>query len=334
MPIRGGAAEGIGGSAAEGIGDTDRVPERTTERVRTLITDQPVDPALTLAGLRRGSGDPVHRCTPDGAVWRGTRTPDGPASVRIAADPGRAAVEARAWGPGATWVLDRLPALVGAEDDPSGFEPGLPLVATLAKRFAGWRVCRTGRVFEALMPAVLEQKVTSKEAWRSWRELVWRFGEPAPGPGPAPVTLRVPPDAATLAALPSWEWHRAGVGPHRMRTLVRCALLAETLERTLDLPPAEVERAFRTIPGVGPWTVAEVLQRAHGCPDAVSVGDFHLAKAVGWALAGRPYDDETMLTVLARWPGHRYRVTRLIELAGIMPPRRGPRFAPRDYRSL
>jgi len=305
---------------------------RTSERSRTVRTDRPIDPALTLSGLRRGAGDPVQRRTPDGAIWRGTRTPDGPGTIRIVADPTAGAVRASAWGPGAEWLLERFPALVGAYDDPSGFEPGLPLLERLAKRFAGWRVCRTERVFEATLAAVLEQKVTGAEAWRSWRELVWRFGERAPGP--VPVSLWVPPDAATLAELPSWEWHRAGVTPQRAQTIVRCARVAASLERTLTLAPAEVERRFRSIPGIGPWTVAEVLQRAHGCADAVSVGDYHLAKAVGWALEGRPYDDETMLAVLARWKGHRYRVTRLIELAGIMPPRRGPRLPPRDYRAI
>lgn len=307
-------------------------PAAITTVRRTITTEHPLDPVVTLASLQRGAGDPTHRVTPDGTVWRGTRTPDGPATVRISADAAAGAVHAEAWGPGATWVLDRLPALVGAEDDPSGFEPGLPLLVRLAARFAGWRVCRTGLVMEALVPAVLEQKVTSREAWRSWRELVWRFGERAPGP--VPFSLWVPPDPAVLARLPSWEWHRAGVGPQRARTIVRCCRRAAAIERTVGLPPQEVERRLRSIPGIGPWTVAEVLQRAHGCPDAVSVGDYNLPKAVGWALAGRPFDDAAMLVALERWRGHRYRVTRLIELAGIMPPRRAPRAPVRDYRAM
>ncbi len=320
-----------GGPAVE----TGAVPVATTSDARrSVATDHPVDPILTLSGLRRGSGDPTYRLAPDGAVWRGIRTPEGPAAVRVAAAAATGAVDGRAWGPGAAWVLDRLPAMVGAEDDPAGFEPGLPLLTRLARRFEGWRICRTGLVMEALVPAVLEQKVTSKEAWRSWRELVWRFGDPAPGPAATALRLRVPPDPAVFAALPEWEWHRAGVGPQRARTIVRCARVAAALERTVSLPPVEVERRLRTVAGVGAWTSAEVLQRAHGCSDAVSVGDYNLAKAVGWALAGRPYDDETMVAALERWRGHRYRVTRLIELAGIMPPRRGPRMPVRNYRAM
>ena len=66
---------------------------------------------------------------------------------------------------------------------------------------------RSGRVLEALVPAVLEQKVTGREAWRAWRWLVRRYGEPAPGPaGLLPDGLRVPPAART------WAGSRPGTG--------------------------------------------------------------------------------------------------------------------------
>ena len=88
------------------------------------------------------------------------------------------------------------------------------------------------------------------------------------------------------------------------------------------------------MPGIGPWTSAEIRQRAAGDPDAVSVGDYHLPRAVGWTLAGRITDDAGMLELLAPYAGHRYRVTRLIELSGGHPPRRGPRMPVRDYRAF
>ena len=76
-------------------------------------------------------------------------------------------------------------------------------------------------------------------------------------------------------------------------------------------------------------------QRACGDPDAVSVGDYHLPKAVGWTLAGeRGTDDVGMLALLAPYEGQRYRVQRLIELGGSTPPRRGPRNPVRDYRTF
>jgi hypothetical protein len=41
-----------------------------------------------------------------------------------------------------------------------------------------------------------------------------------------------------------------------------------------------------------------------------------------------------MLELLAPWAGHRYRVTRLLELSGFSAPRRGPRMSVRDYRHI
>ena len=308
-------------------------PARPRAGSRTLRCTDPLDPMLTLAPLRRSAYDPVHRITPDGALWRGTLTANGPCAYRIVADPTTAEVEIRAWGAGYAEVLDGFEDLVGATDDPSGFEPGHSLLSRLARRFAGWRVCRTGRVWEALLPAVLEQKVTSTEAWRSWRELVWRFGERAPVPAGGPQ-LWVPPGPGTLRTLPSWEWHRAGVGPDRMRTLVRCARVVDRLQQSVGMSHQEADARLRVVPGVGVWTSAEVRQRAHGDPDAVSVGDYNLPKAVGWVLTGRRFDDAEMLAALEPWRGHRYRVTKLIELSSLRPPRRGPRLPPRDYRSF
>ncbi len=66
----------------------------------------------------------------------------------------------------------------------------------------------------------------------------------------------------------------------------------------------------------------------------MSVGDYHLPAVVGWALAGRVVDDDGMLELLAPYAGHRYRATRLVELSGAHPPRRGPRLALREYRAF
>jgi 3-methyladenine DNA glycosylase/8-oxoguanine DNA glycosylase len=100
------------------------------------------------------------------------------------------------------------------------------------------------------------------------------------------------------------------------------------------MTPAEADLRLRSLPGIGPWTSAETRQRACGDPDAVSVGDVHLPGAVGWALAGQTTDDAGMLQLLAPYAGHRHRAARLVVLSGRRPPRRGPRLAPRDYRSI
>jgi len=202
----------------------------------------------------------------------------------------------------------------------------------MSRRYPGLRLGRSGRVLEALVPAVLEQKVVGAEAWRAWRLLLLRFGDPAPGP--APAGMRVFPAARTWLRIPSWEWHRAGVEAVRARTVAGAARVAGRLEEIVTMLPAAADRRLRALPGIGPWTSAEVRQRACGDPDAVSVGDYHLPAAVGWALAGRKVDDAGMLELLAPYAGHRYRATRLVELSGVRPPRHGPRMSVRDYRSF
>jgi 3-methyladenine DNA glycosylase/8-oxoguanine DNA glycosylase len=302
----------------------------------------PLNAALVLGVHRRGSGDPAYQIDAAGAIWRTTRTPDGPATLRVislapgqnSAGPTGAAprITGTAWGPGADWVLDRLPDLLGARDDPDAFRPEHPRLRDLVARYPGLRLGRTGRVLEALVPAVLEQKVVGKEATRAWRRLLTWYGTPAPGP--APAGMRVVPPAATWAAIPSWDWHRAGVEGIRARAIAGAARVAGSLERICALPGAEADRWLRSLPGIGPWTSAEVRQRACGDPDAVSVGDYHLPASVGWVLAGEVADDDGMLALLEPYAGQRHRAARLIEIGGGGPPRRGPRMPARDYRSI
>jgi 3-methyladenine DNA glycosylase/8-oxoguanine DNA glycosylase len=256
----------------------------------------------------------------------------GPAGGGTAEAADGSTVLAWAWGPGAAWLLASLPGLLGADDDRTGFEPAHPVLAELDRRYPHLRIGRSGRVFEALVPAVLEQKVVMTEAKRAWRSLMLKFGEPAPGP--APAGMRVFPPPRTWARIPSWDWHRAGVEGVRAKTVIGAARVAGRLEEIVAMTPAEADRRLRSLPGIGPWTSAEVRQRACGDPDAVSVGDLHLPGAVGWALAGRKVDDAGMLELLAPYAGHRHRAARLVVLSGIHPPRHGPRNAPRDYRAI
>lgn len=282
-----------------------------------------------LAVLRRGGGDPTFRRDPDGTVWRGIRSPEGPATLRLRQEYD-GVVHAQAWGPGGGWVLDSVPAMLGAEDDPAGFEPQHAPVASMHRRHAHWRVTRTGLVMEALVPAIIEQKVTGQEAFAGFRALVHRFGERAPGPG-VERGLWVQPSPHRLRSIASWEWLRLHVDPARSRTVVQAARVADALERTVGLPRDEVDRRLRSVPGIGVWTSAEVRFRAHGDADAVSFGDYHVAKNVGWALTGEAVDDDGMAALLEPYRPHRYRVQRLVELSGAGRPRRGPRMAPRTH---
>jgi 3-methyladenine DNA glycosylase/8-oxoguanine DNA glycosylase len=290
----------------------------------------PVDVLATLRPLRRGTGDPTFVVTADGAVWRTAPTPQGPATYVL--ERAGAQVRMTAWGPGAAWVLETLPRLLGGAHDCDGLALDRPLLREAAARSAGLRTPATGLVFEALAAAVLEQKVTGVEARRSWRELLFRFGTTAPGPVPRP--MRVAPPAAVWRRIPSWEWHRAGVDAKRSTALVTAARVAARLEECVAMSPAEAQRRLGAVPGIGVWTAAEVAQRALGDCDAVSFGDYHVPAAVGWALLGRPVDDDGLAELLEPYRPHRYRVVRLVELSGRRKPRFGPRAAVRDTRGL
>jgi 3-methyladenine DNA glycosylase/8-oxoguanine DNA glycosylase len=177
-------------------------------------------------------------------------------------------------------------------------------------------------VLEALIPAILEQRVQGMDAWNSFRTLTLRHG--APPPGPAPAGMRLPPTADVWRRIPSWEFHRANVDPGRARTLVGCAQRADALER---LTPATATTALMSLPGVGLWTAAETVQKAFGDADALSVGDYHLAKMVGWTLLGHPIDDAAMVELLEPLRPHRHRAVRLLEVSGLA---RNPRFGARQ----
>ncbi|GAA2816657.1 DNA-3-methyladenine glycosylase 2 family protein [Saccharopolyspora taberi] len=295
---------------------------------RTWKPPYQLDLAGVLSPLRRGSGDPTTRVCTD-AFWWATTTPEGPVTLRLSAG---SEVRATAWGAGAERVLEGVPDLLGASDDDSGFTPLHDIVERGRRASRGVRLCSSGRVWDVLVAAVLEQKVTNREAWRSWRELCHRFGSPAPGP--APKGMRTVPDPAQVRQIRDWEWHRAGVDGARRRTLIAAASVARSLERAVELGGVEGQRLLRHIPGIGPWTAAEVAQRAWGDPDAVSVGDYHLPTIVGLALTGEPLDDDGMLAALAPYAGQRQRAVRYLAAAGASRPRFGPRLPARDYRAM
>jgi 3-methyladenine DNA glycosylase/8-oxoguanine DNA glycosylase len=340
---------------------------------REWVAPFTVDVRRTLSVQGRGRGDPTFATDEAGAIWRTSLTPDGPATIRVLPGhtPSQAAnlvrtaeetpeattrVRAQAWGPGGQWLLDALPGALGLYDDISGFTAlaadAHPVIRDAARRNPGLRIGRSGRLMEALVPAILEQKVVVLEAHRAWRILLAKYGTPPPGP--VPRGMRVFPPPATWRRIPSWDWHRAGVEGVRAETIIRAVSVAQSLERLLTLTHEEADRKLRTIPGIGVWTSAEARQRAAGDPDAVSVGDYHLKNIVGWALAGKDRStDEEMLALLEPFKGHRHRATRLIGLSrgtgtsagrpagtGIArygtggPPRRGPRMSVRDYRSF
>jgi 3-methyladenine DNA glycosylase/8-oxoguanine DNA glycosylase len=300
-------------------------PDATLE----MTLDGPLDLIASLGPLVRGNGDRTIRLTSRRA-WLATRTPAGAATLGLTVT-GRG-LTAEAWGPGAERVLERVPQLFGPGTERL-VDAADPRVAGLARRRPGVRVLRTGAVLESLVPAILEQKVTGTEAHRAWQALVRRYGEPAPGP--QELGLRAMPAPATLAALPYWTYHEFGVERRRADLIRAIAGRATTFEAIVELPFDEGYRRLRAVPGIGPWTAAEIGVRALGDVDAVSVGDFHLPHLVAFALAGEPRaTDSRMLELLEPYRGRRALVVRLLELSGVRAPRYGPRLTPRRIEGI
>lgn len=285
------------------------------------------DLAGTVGGLALVHGDPT-LAIGSRSAWFATRTPAGAGTLRIDLTGPRLRFEA--YGPGAEWLLSRADAIAGLRDDLTGFADLArrhPLVARLAHEHAGLRMAATGRVFHHLVPAILAQKVSGKEAYRGYVRILRRLSEPAPGPRPG---LMLPPDPEVIAATPYWVFHPFGVEQKRAETLRRAAAQAAALERCPDAATATARLV--SIPGIGPWTAAEVTRAAFGDADAVSVGDYHIKNMVAFALTGAARGtDEHMLELLAPFAPHRGRVCALIAAAGIAAPRFGPRMPLRSF---
>lgn len=295
---------------------------------RALVLDRPLDLGLTLGPHLRGRVDPAMRLARDHAV-RATRTPDGPATVELRLRGDRLEIEA--WGPGAARALEAAPALAGVDDPSAAFRLTHPLLVTLDRRLPGLRIGRTGAVLEALIPAILEQKVTGTEARRGYRGLIARWGEPAPGP----FGLRLLPPPETIAAIPYHALHAFGVERRRADLIRTVAARATRFEEIVDLPLTDAYRRLTALSGIGPWTAAEVAFRTLGDTDAVSVGDYHLPSLVAFAFTGERHgSDARMLELLEPYRPHRARVIRLLEAGGVRPAPHGPRMAPRSIAAI
>jgi len=338
-----GHGEQVGAMMSTELDPGTAVPARTSLDVmgRVIELSRPLDLRQTLGPMQRGASDPSMRIRGDEVV-RATRTPVGPASLWLSYSPVRGQVSARAWGAGAGWAIDRLPDLLGEQDDPAPLlgiieSSGLPerrLLRDLCRTMPGLRIPRSGQIFEALLPTIIEQRVTGAEARRSYRDLVLALGEPAPGPSELFGRLMVPPSPTTLSATPYWDFHRLGIELKRARTIVGAGRQAARFDRLVDLAPVEARRVLLSLAGVGEWTAAEVALIALGDADAVSVGDYHIPHQITWAFTGKPRgNDQTMLELLEPYRGQRGRVIRLIQAAGITAPRFGPRREVSPFRN-
>ncbi|WP_313813652.1 hypothetical protein [Glutamicibacter sp.] len=317
----------------------------TPDATGTFDPGRPLSLTKSLSILRRGLGDPTIRLN-EGEAWLAFDTPEGDASLLIRKSSLNSPATYKAWGDGAGWAAAHAPDLLGAGDDWSGFDApafaqNLPELVLRARREnMDLFLPRTNRIFEHLLGAVLEQRVTGIEANHAWRWLIRHKGRSAPGP--APTGLRIAPGPEGIASVTRWEWQAARVDAQRARTLRQAASVAGSLQwwalQPIDAQkpgargPGTLEAALLSVPGIGPWTVAETLQRSHGSGDLISVGDFHLAGFVGQVLVGRRIDDEQMMQLMAPFAPHRQRVVRMMQSSGVKKQSFGPRYAPLDHR--
>lgn len=284
----------------------------------------PIPADLNVRDTVRGAKNPV-LVGPTESWWT-TRTPDGPGTLALHRIEDER-MEAEAWGPGAEWLLEQAPRLLGADDDLTGFEPD-GKIGRLWRR-KPFRLARTDRPWDAMIGAVFGQKVQTINASKSRRALARRYGEPAPGPRKGWVL----PSPATVADLGYHHFHPLGVERKRAETLLRVAREMPRLNRLFDdaatgaVGADQVHARLQHIRGIGPWTTAMVTAVTLGDPDAVPVGDFHLPNTVSWLLAGEPRGtDERMLELLEPYAGHRWRVLRLAK-SSTTAPRYGPKLS-------
>jgi 3-methyladenine DNA glycosylase/8-oxoguanine DNA glycosylase len=278
---------------------------------------------LALSPFRYGSSDPTTWLAPHDFV-RATLTPDGPGTLRIGWDDGDPpGVRADAWGDGAAWLLARVGAYTGADDVAVELPDVYPAVTRAVRDHPGLRLGASGSLYHELLPTIIAQRITSGEAVRQWHRLCLELGEPAPGPF---ARLRLPPTPASMAQRPAWWFHPLGIETKRARTLTEVAAHAHHLWEWTAAGVVVAAARLALIRGVGPWTIGSVLGPALGDPDAVAVGDYHLANMVAWTLAGEPRaTDDRMLELLEPFRGQRGRVIRLLGLAGPRAPAFGPR---------
>jgi 3-methyladenine DNA glycosylase/8-oxoguanine DNA glycosylase len=289
-------------------------------RSRAVELDGPVNLRATL-GVGHGPRDPT-TWFEDDASWRATRTSAGPATLCVRVEGRRAIGEA--WGDGADAVLDNLPELLGAHDDPDAFEAKHDVVAMAKRAHPGLRIGRGRPAMEVLLPTILGQRVKGTEAASAYRKMVFDLGEPAPGP----KKLTMPPTARTLSRVPLYALHRYGVERSRGVALLEAAHHPRFVERIHQLEPAAAIEHLCKLPGVGPWTANLTVAGALGWTDAVPVGDYHIPNMVAWALAGEPRaDDVRMLALLEPYRGQRWRVVRLLSAQNVHAPKYGPRRA-------
>lgn len=302
------------------------MPSTAPDLEAVVPLDGPYSLHATMRRYAVWRADPTWRVRGDEA-WAAFRTTKGAATVRYVQRGAR--VHVAAWGPAAEEAIEAAPEHLGQSDSSWALESNHPVVGPLLAASRGLRFGRTRRLFERLVALVIAQKVTADGAARSYGELVFRYGERAPGP----KKLWIAPTAERLSALSYFDFHPLGIERRRAETILFAARRAKRLEALAHEEPHLVRKRLLAFPGIGEWTAALVTSTVHGDTDAVPVGDYHFKNHVAFTLAGEARaDDARMLELLEPFRPHRGRVLAAILREGESAPRFGPRLSIRDIR--
>lgn len=211
-------------------------------------------------------------------------------------------------------------ACLGLTDPGWADPPSHPVLKRIPGEVKSLRLVRVLWPYEALLSTVLQQRVSWEEASQNWRDLCKAHGTPWDDQCSAP-------SPAKLLTLSNDDFAALGIESSRA-TPCRAAARILGAGLTLDDDLEALEARLLGARGIGPWTASAFLGMACGHPDALPLGDYDLPKLVHYVFCGeRDGNDEMMLTHLAPFAGHRFRVIRWLWSAGFKMPRRGPRLA-------
>jgi len=227
--------------------------------------------------------DGVMTALVDGAVVRARQSPDG-----------------TVWLHGPAPAVERLRWILALDDDHSEFLLRFrddPLLRHTLRAVRGLRPTRTATVAHALLRALCEQLIETRQA-RAIERRVVRAATPARG------ELHAPPTGEDLARFSPAQLRAVGLHARRGATLVRLCRSLD-LERLRRLPTETAAQLIERERGLGPWSAGVICLFGLGRYERGLVGDLGLIKLVS-ALRGRWADaSETaeLLEPYGEWAG-------------------------------
>jgi DNA-3-methyladenine glycosylase II len=243
----------------------------------------------------RGGGDAT-RAFRDGVFAATLQTAAGPelSAARQLLD-GRVVLRAQSEA-----GLERLRFVLALDDDHSEFLLRFrrdPLLGATVGRLGGLRPARLSTVAHALLRALCEQLIQTREALAIERRVLRAATSPV-------GVLRAPPTGPELARFSPARLRALGLHARRGATLIRLCRTLD-LERLHALSTDQAAEVIERERGLGPWSAGVICLYGLGRPERGLVGDLGLIKLVS-ALRGRWADASETVELLepyGEWAG-------------------------------